>query len=231
LFLPLVFDPGERWEYGICTDWVGQIVEMVSGLRLDHYVEQHISGPLGMTDTGFLLPADREARLTRMHRRNPDGSLEVIPHSFGQTPGFLRGAGGMHSTGPDYLRFLRALLHGGTLDGAQILRPETVAMVNQNHMGDINVDVMRTVSPPHSNDAELFPGMIQKWGLAYLINTEAGPAGRSAGSLAWGGLFNTYYWLDPSKKVTGLILTQLLPFADQTVLDTFARFERAVYGI
>jgi CubicO group peptidase (beta-lactamase class C family) len=230
LFLPLVFDPGERWEYGISTDWVGQVVEMVSGQRLDHYFEEHIFGPLGMSDTNFILPDARRARLARMHHRNPDGSLEIIEHTMSQTPAFLRGAGGLHSTGPDYLRFLRALLHGGTLDGAQILKPETVDLMHQNHMGDVNVEVMRTVSPFHSNDAELFPGMVQKWGLAYLINTEPGPAGRSAGSLAWAGLFNTYYWLDPVARVTGVILTQTLPFADSIVLDTFGRFERAVYG-
>jgi CubicO group peptidase (beta-lactamase class C family) len=229
LFLPLVFDPGERWEYGISTDWAGQIVEMVSGLRLDRYCEQHICGPLGMVDTTFLLEPARKARLARMHRRQPDGSVQPIEYTFQQTAGFLRGAGGLHSTGPDYLRFLRALLHGGTLDGAQILRAETVAEINQNQIGDIRVEMMRTVSPPHSNDAEFFPGMPKKWGLAYMINTEDAPTGRSAGSLAWAGLFNTYYWLDPVKRVTGLILTQTLPFADPIVLDTFGRFERAVY--
>lgn len=231
LFLPLVSDPGTRWEYGISTDWVGQVVEMVSGQRLDHYFEDHIFGPLRMADTNFIMPADRQARLSRMHQREPDGSLHVIERLMPQNPAFFKGAGGLHSTGPDYLRFLRALLHGGTLDGAQILKPETVDLMNQNSMGDVNVEVMRTVSPADSNDAELFPGMVQKWGLAYLINTEQGPAGRSAGSLAWAGLFNTYYWLDPIKKVTGVILTQTLPFADPIVLDTFARFERAIYGL
>jgi CubicO group peptidase (beta-lactamase class C family) len=231
LFLPLVFDPGQRWEYGISTDWVGQVVEMVSGQRLDHYFEEHICGPLGMADTTFVLPPERQARLTRMHRRQPDGSLSVIERTQPQTPAFFRGAGGLHSTGPDYLRFLRALLHRGTLDGARILKAESVELMNQNSMGDVNVEVMRTVSPPDSNDAELFPGMVQKWGLGYLINTEPGPNGRSAGSVAWAGLFNTYYWLDPVQKVTGVILTQVLPFADPIALDTFARFERAVYGL
>jgi CubicO group peptidase (beta-lactamase class C family) len=103
--------------------------------------------------------------------------------------------------------------------------------MGQNQIGDIDVPVMRTASPMHSYDAEFYPGMPKKWGLAYFITTEDAPTGRSAGSLAWAGLFNTYYWLDPVKNVTGLILTQVLPFADPIVLDIFGDFERAVYGL
>jgi methyl acetate hydrolase len=228
---PLVADPGTIWEYGISTDWVGQIVERISGLRLDVYFEERICGPLGMKDTGFLMPDDQRARLASLHQRQADGSLTVIPHTMRPNPAFLRGAGGLHSTGRDYLRFLRALLHGGSLDGAQILHPETVAEMGQNQIGDIDVPVMRTASPQHSYDAEFYPGMRKKWGLAYFITTEDAPTGRSAGSLAWAGLFNTYYWLDPKKRVTGLILTQILPFADPIVLDVFGDFERAIYGL
>jgi CubicO group peptidase (beta-lactamase class C family) len=228
---PLVADPGTIWEYGISTDWVGQIVERISGLRLDAYFDQHIFGPLGMADSGFLLPDDQRSRLASLHQRQADGSLQVIPHTMRPNPAFLRGAGGLHSTARDYLRFLRALLHGGTLDGAQILRPETVVQMGQNQIGDIDVPVMRTASPMHSYDAEFYPGMRKKWGLAYFITTEDAPTGRSAGSLAWAGLFNTYYWLDPVKNVTGLMLTQVLPFADPIVLDIFGDFERAVYGL
>jgi len=229
LFAPLVFDPGERWEYGISTDWVGQIVEMISGLRLDRYFEENVCGPLGMRDTGFMLRPDEQERLVSLHQRQPDGSVAVIPHTMQPNPAFLRGAGGLHSTGPDYLRFVRMLIGRGTLDGAQILRPETVLDMGRNHIGDLTGQVMRTVMPQYSYDADLFPGMIVKWGLGFLINTEPGPAGRSAGSLAWGGLFNTYFWIDPTMRVGGLILTQLLPFADPIVLETFGRFEHAVY--
>jgi methyl acetate hydrolase len=122
------------------------------------------------------------------------------------------------------------LLHEGAFNGARVLKPETVALMRQNHIGDLNVVTLKTVDPASSNDANLFPGMAQKWGLSFDINTEQGPAGRSAGSIAWAGLFNTYFWLDPTKRVTGTIMTQLLPFADPEVLRLFAQFEKGLYN-
>ncbi len=142
---------------------------------------------------------------------------------------FFAGGGGLFSTGPDYLAFLRMLLHGGTLNGAQVLKPETVALMAQNHIGDLNVQKLTTLQPAVSNDAEFFPGMAKKWGLTWLINIEDVPGRRAAGSVAWAGLFNTYYWLDPRRQVTGAMLTQVLPFADPTVLQLLDDFETAVY--
>jgi CubicO group peptidase (beta-lactamase class C family) len=230
LTAPLKFDPGTGWEYGSSTDWVGQIVEIVSGQRLDRYVYQHVTGPLGMSDTRFHFEPVTDARLASMHRRHPDGTLEVVPFQFPQTPELVRGAGGLHSTGPDYLRFVRMLIGQGALEGVRILKPETVADMGRNQMGDIDMPVMRTSAPLTSNDFDPFPGMRKKWGLGFVINTEPSPRGRSAGSLAWGGIANSYYWIDPVKRVGGVIMTQILPFADPIVLETFGRFERAVYG-
>ena len=231
LALPLLFDPGDRWEYGINIDWAGKAVEKVSGLLLDEYMRRNIFEPLGMSDTTFVPTAEQRERRSRMHLRTADGSLAVIDFDMPSDPEFFMGGGGLFSTGRDYLRFLRALLNGGSLDGGTILRPETVEEMGRNHMGDLKVGLLRTVDPISSNDAELFPGMSKQWGLAYMINNEEAATGRSAGSLAWAGLANTYYWLDPTKRVTGVILTQILPFADAGVLDTFARFERAVYDL
>jgi CubicO group peptidase (beta-lactamase class C family) len=135
----------------------------------------------------------------------------------------------LFSTASDYLRFLRALMNDGELDGNRILKPETVALMGQNQMGDLEVQPLPTQNPAMSNRVDLFPGMTKKWGLSFLINTEPGPAGRSAGSLAWAGLNNTYYWLDPVKKVAGVFMTQTLPFADPTVLQALDAFEGAVY--
>jgi CubicO group peptidase (beta-lactamase class C family) len=164
-----------------------------------------------------------------MHARTGDASFDVIPFEVPQAPEFFMGGGGLYSTARDYPRLLRALLNGGELDGARILKPETVAEISRNQIGEIAVGPMKTVDPGSSNDAEFFPGMPKRWGLASMLNLEEAPTGRSAGSLAWAGLANTYFWLDPSKRVAGLILTQILPFADQAVLDLFSRFERAVY--
>lgn len=139
------------------------------------------------------------------------------------------GGGALFSTPRNYMQFVQMLLHDGTFNGTRVLKPETVAMMRQNHIGDLNVVTLKTVDPASSNDANLFPGMVQKWGLSFDINTEPGPAGRSAGSIAWAGLFNTYFWVDPVKHVTGVIMTQLLPFADGPVLKLFADFERGMY--
>jgi len=227
---PLAFDPGERWEYGINIDWVGKTVEKVSGQSLEDYFREHIFTPLGMTDTGFVIKPDQRTRLAGMHVRNPDGSLQAIEFEMPQQPEFFMGGGGLYSTGPDYLRFLQMLLHGGRLEGAQILRPETVANMGRNHIGELTVALLKTAIPASSNDAEFFPGMVKKWGLGYMISTEDAHTGRSGGSLAWAGLGNTYYWIDPTKRLTGLILTQILPFADARVLSLFERFERAMYA-
>jgi len=227
---PLAFDPGERWEYGINIDWVGKTVEKVSGQSLEDYFREHIFSPLGMTDTSFVIRPDQRRRLAGMHVRNPDGSLEAIEFEMPQQPEFFMGGGGLYSTGPDYLKFLQMLLHGGRFDGAQILRPETVAEMGKNHIGELTVGLLKTAIPASSNDAEFFPGMVKKWGLAYMISTEEAPTGRSGGSLAWAGLGNTYYWIDPTKRLAGLILTQVLPFADAKVVRLFGRFERAMYA-
>jgi methyl acetate hydrolase len=226
---PLAFEPGERWEYGINIDWAGRMVEAVSGLDLDAYMKQHIFAPLGMHDTGFTPNANQGARFANVHARQPDGSLQQQESQLPQKREFFAGGGGLFSTGPDYLAFLRALLNGGELNGARILRRETIETMAQNHMGDLNVVKLPTQDPAISNDAELFPDMVQKWGLTWLINTQDVPGRRSAGSLAWAGVFNTYYWLDLRRGLTGLVMTQILPFADQTVLDLLADYERAIY--
>jgi CubicO group peptidase (beta-lactamase class C family) len=230
LTLPLVFDPGERWHYGINIDWVGRAVERLSGQDLEEYFKEHIFQPLGMSSTSFILsPAQRE-RLAGMHVREADGSLTVTPFEAEQNPEFYMGGGGLYSTGQDYLRFLRMILGNGELDGARVLEPETVAEVNKNQIGDLLVDRLTTSVPGASNDAEFFPGLAKKWGLAYMINAEDAPVGRTAGSLAWAGLANTYYWIEPTRRVAGVLLTQILPFADATVLNLFESFERAIYA-
>jgi CubicO group peptidase (beta-lactamase class C family) len=226
---PLVADPGEKWEYGINIDWAGKAVERVSGLSLDGYLRERIFGPLGMKDTVFILRPEHQTRLAAMHARGADGTLKPIEFGMPQSPEFFMGGGGLYSTGRDYLAFLRMLLAGGRLNNAQILKPETIATINRNNMGDVNVTLLKTAMPDLTNDAEFFPGMVKKWGLAYMISTQDVPGRRSAGSLAWAGLANTYFWLDPKKKIAGVILTQVLPFADPKALQVFADFEAAVY--
>ena len=227
---PIMSDPGTRWEYGTNIDFVGKAIEAVSGKRLDAYLRDQMFTPLGMTDTGFKIGDAQRKRLVGMHSRGEDGSLAPIPFELEQDPEFHMGGGGLYGTAGDYIKFTQMILNKGRGNGNQVLKPETVAMMRQNHIGDTNVVTLKTVHPELSNDANLFPGMTQKWGLSFDINTEPGPAGRSAGSLAWAGLFNTYFWLDPNKRVTGTIMTQLLPFADDQVLKLFAKFESGLYA-
>ncbi|HVY17923.1 MAG TPA: serine hydrolase domain-containing protein [Rhodopila sp.] len=228
---PLGFDPGARWEYGINIDIAGRMVEVASGLDLETYFQRNIFAPLGMTDTSFDPRPAWDSRLATVHARLADGTLKPLDMPAAAAPReFYPGGGGLFSTSPDYLKFLQALMNGGELAGNRILKPETVALMGQNHMGALNVLPMKSAIAHLSNDVELFPGMAKKWGLTFLINTEQGPHGRAAGSLAWAGLNNTYYWLDPEKKVAGVIMTQVLPFADATVLEALDAFEGAVYG-
>jgi CubicO group peptidase (beta-lactamase class C family) len=228
LHLPLVFDPGERWEYGINIDWVGRAVEAVAGQPLDAYFSAHIFAPLGMTDTSFVPSADQASRLVRVHRREPNGGLEPITMEMSHHE-FFSGGGGLLSTGRDYLAFLQMLLHRGRFNGAELLRPETVSQIGQNQIGDIPLGIMKTAMPELSNDVDLFPGVRCGHGLASVINAQRGPNGRSAGTLTWAGLFNSYYWLDPQKRVAGVILTQILPFADHNAVKLYGEFESAVY--
>lgn len=231
LSAPLGYDPGERWEYGINIDMAGRMVEVASGQDLESYFQDHICGPLRMTDTSFTPRSDWAERLAAVHARQDDGSLVPIDAPPpAEKPEFYAGGGGLFSTVGDYLRFLQALMHGGVLDGARILKPETVMLMSQNSMGPLSVLPMRTFNPRMSNPVDLFPGMDKKWGLSFLINTQDVPGRRSAGSLAWAGINNTYYWLDPKRQVTGVLMTQILPFADKTVLDLLDRFEAAVYA-
>ena len=232
LRLPLLFDPGERWQYGINIDWVGLAVEAASGKTLDVYFREHIFDPLGMTNTEFAPTPEQTSRLVRVHKRETDGSLEpIVLDSPPANPEFWAGGGGLYSTGGDYLTFLRMVLGQGRFDGARLLRPETVAAMASNQTGDLEAGVMRTAMPERTNDFALFPGMRCHWGLGWMITPQPGPNGRSPGSLTWGGIFNSYYWIDPVKRVAGVIMTQFLPFADPRALALSGAFERAVYDV
>ena len=222
LDMPLVFDPGEAWEYGINTDWVGRVLEAATGQPLPELLRERVTGPLGMADTGFVPGPAQLARRA--------GRLTAMDWPVNETPEFFGGGGGLFSTGADYLRFLRMLLAGGTLDGARILAPETVALMGENHIGPNLMQPMRTAIPALSNDFEPFPGMAKNWGLGFMRNTADVPGGRRAGSLAWAGLGNLYFWLDTTAGKAGVLLTQVLPFGDAQVLALLEAFERGVYA-
>jgi CubicO group peptidase (beta-lactamase class C family) len=227
---PIMTDPGTRWEYGTNIDFVGKAVEAVSGRKLDTYLRDQLFTPLGMGDTGFKISDDMRKRLVGMHARGEDGQLAAIPFELEQNPEFHMGGGGLYSTAGDYIKFTQMILNRGHGNGNQVLKAETVATMGQNHIGDLNMTKMTTVAPMYTNDVDLYPEQAKKWGLSFMINTARTAEGRSAGSLAWAGLANTYFWIDPSRDVTGVILMQLLPFADAKCLEAFTGFERGVYA-
>ena len=227
---PLMTDPGTRWEYGTNIDFVGKAVEAVSGKKLDAYLRDHMLAPLGMTDTAFKIGDAQRKRLVGMHARGEDGALASIPFELEQNPEFHMGGGGLYGTAGDYIKFTQMILNKGKGNGNQVLKPETVALMSQNHIGDLTMGKMTSAVAFATNDVDLYPDMDKKWGLSFLINTAKTPEGRSPGSLAWAGLANTYFWIDPSRNVAGVILMQVLPFADAKCLEAFAGLERGVYA-
>ncbi len=227
---PIMTDPGTRWEYGTNIDFVGKAVEAASGKKLDVYLRENIFAPLGMNDTGFKITDAMRQRLVGMHARGPDGALAPIPFELEQAPEFHMGGGGLYGTAADYIKFTQMILNKGRGNGNQLLKPETVTQMGQNNIGDLTMGKMPTALPIYTNDVDLFPDIVKKWGLSFMINTAKTPEGRSAGSLFWAGLANTYFWIDPARNVAGVILMQLLPFADAKCLEAFAGFERGIYA-
>ncbi len=226
--MPLMFEPGERWAYGGSIDRVSRMVEIASGQGIDRYFRDNITGPLGMNDTGFTITEKQRARQARLHRRGTDGKLVAQPFEKLETPTVFSGGGGIYSTAPDYLRLLQALLNGGSLEGASILKAETVALMAANQIGNLEAGIMKTTNPALSNDVDFFPGTRLRWGLGHMINVDPVPDGRKAGSLTWAGLYNTYYWIDPATRVAGVIMMQILPFADRAALKVYREFEHGV---
>jgi CubicO group peptidase (beta-lactamase class C family) len=227
---PLEFEPGERWQYGISMDWVGKLVEATTDQSLEVYFRENIFGPLGMNDTGFLIGSAQKQRVAAMHRRQADGGLKAEPFEMNQRPEFFMGGGGLFSTPHNYMTFLRMLLGEGTYGSQRILQPDTVASMFRNHIGDLVVGEMKTAQPAWSNSFDQFPGEAHKWGLSFDINVQSVPQGRSAGSGSWAGLLNTYFWIDPVKRVAGSMFSQVLPFYDKRVVDLYGRFERDLYA-
>ena len=226
--MPLMFEPGSRWAYGGGIDRVGRMVEIAGAQSLDRYFSEHITGPLGMKDTGFSLNGEQRARQAHLHVRDTNGKLIPQPLEKADAAKVFSGGGGIYSTAPDYLALLRALLNGGSLGETNILRPASVAMMSENQIGDLEAGILKTTNPALSNDVDFFPHIRLRWGLGHMINIDPVPGGRKAGSLTWAGLFNTYYWIDPAAGIAGVIMMQILPFADGPALKTYRQFERGI---
>jgi CubicO group peptidase (beta-lactamase class C family) len=228
---PLVFEPGSAWHYGTSTDWIGRVVERVSGQTLEAYFQEHIFAPLKMVDTSYGVVSEKQPRVVNVHQHQPDGSFIEQPRRAVQAPANPIGGGGLVSTGRDYIRFLQMLLNDGALDGERIVAPATVQAMSVNQIGAVGVRALRTAQPERSADLSFIADRRDKWGLGFLITTDRVAGKRSPGSLSWGGIDNTYFWIDRSQGVAGVILMQFLPFADPAALDVYNVFERGVYQL
>ena len=230
LDIPFVAEPGECWEYGVNTAWLGLVVEAVTGQELDRYLEAHVFEPLGMTDSTFRPTEAQRERLMEIHARTPDGGLELSGIEILEEPELAFGGEGGYGTPVDYVRFLRCLLRGGELDGAQILEPDTVALLFTDHLGGLPLpEVMRSAIPELTNEVPSLP-FRQGWGLGLHLLLEDIPGMRRSGTGDWAGLFNTYYWIDPASGITAAIFTQLLPFFDERMVETLLQFEQSIYA-
>lgn len=226
---PLLFDPGTKWMYGTNLDWVGQIVEHITGQRLGEVFAEKIFAPLGMTTMSFVLNDDMRATLAEMHARGTDGSLTPMDFELPSPPEVDMGGHGLYGTVGDYMKFIRMWLNDGAGENGRVLKPETVDMAVRNHLGDLPVTMLPGVIPTLSNDAEYFPGQSKSWSLAFMVNNETAPTGRPAGESGWAGLANLFYWIDRTNGFGGYWATQILPFGDPTSFGKYLEFETAFY--
>lgn len=228
---PLLFDPGTDWRYGISLDWAGQMVEAVTGTTLEQVMQDRIFGPLGMVSTGFRISPAMEQNLACMHAKNSRGVTPVPEMRIGQTAEFQGGGGGLYATARDYAAFMRLFLNDGVSDsGERLLKSETLSLMGADQLTGQRVHPLIAAIPERSLDLHLPADSDWGWGLSFLINRDDMPGRRRAGSLAWAGLSNCYYWIDRTSGLGGLVMCQTLPFADPEVLDVFDRLERAIYA-
>ena len=224
--LPLIFDPEDGWAYGYGIDFVGRLIEAASGEDLGAVLTERVFRPLAMTSTTFSLTAEQRAGLAPMHVRLPDGGVAPLEFALPDPPFFQMGGGGLYSTASDYLRFLVALMG----DKSELVPPALADLLFTSQVTHPRPGALVSAAPHVTRDFDAFPGQPTGWTLGFLTNLEPGTAGRSAGSLTWAGLANSYYWLDRERGAAGVMLAQLLPFADPGALALFDRLERAVYG-
>lgn len=218
-------DPGTRWEYGTNLDWVGRIIEVISGMSLEAYFQKNILQPLGMSDTSFILTPQTFARKVATCRRQPDGALLEDPYLLPPTPTSFNGGGGLLSTTADYVKFMQMILNRG----AGVLRPHSVALMSANQIGTLEAGKMKTARPENSSDVDFHPGVADRFTFGFLLNQKAYAKGRSAGSLAWAGIQNTFYWIDPKRSLCAVIMMQFYPFCDREAMGLLREFEQAVY--
>ncbi len=226
--MPLQFDPGARWQYSPATAVLGEILQKLSGKSLEEWDQSQVFRPLRMGDTTYSPTPAQAARLATVHRRESGGLVEDQNPAV-YTPD-VRGDGGLVSTAADYAAFMRMFLNGGSLHRRQLLKPETVRLMTSNQIGELTVQTMPAAMPARSAP---FPSGAGKdtFGFGFQIAATDGAAvhERGAGSYTWGGIDNTHFWVDPGNGIGVVILTQVLPFYNDTSMSVLKRFEKLIY--
>lgn len=230
IMTPLQFDPGDKWEYGTNMDWAGQVVEGITGKRLGEVFQSRIFEPLGIEDMTFELNDSLRARLAGMHARGENGSLAPMDFELPDKPEIHMGGHGLYGTVKDYMKFIRMWLNDGMGANGRVLKPETVAMAEKNHLGEKKIGKLPGVIPSISNDAEFFPSLSKSWSYSFMVNDGEAPTGRPAGALGWAGLANLFYWIDRANGFGGFWATQILPFGDPVSFSSYIDFESAFYA-
>jgi methyl acetate hydrolase len=227
LDLPLQFDPGESWAYGPSTRVLGDVVEAISGQKLDTFLESRILGPLGMRDTSYLVPAEKYDRVVAVNTRGPDGKLveQPVPATLAA---IVQGDAGLYGTAGDYALFLRMFLNHGTLNGKRILSEESVKTMFEPNSGTVVVKEQQSVNLSLSRNFPTGAGK-DKWGLGFQLASEKLPNRRSPGSGTWAGVFNTHFFIDPIKELGVIVMMQTLPFYDDTSMAVYGGVEETVY--
>jgi methyl acetate hydrolase len=230
LFYPMMTDPGTRWGYGPSVDWLGLMVEKISGQRIDVFLKQNLFEPLGMKDTDVEVRPHMQARLAGVKARGEDGKFGDFAIAPPSNPEVYGMGHSLYSTTQDYMRFLRMFLNNGALDGNRVLKESTVARMLENQMGPLKFEKMVTAAPPITADVDPFEGTTKTHSFGFLRNEADIPGRRRAGSQSWAGVLNTHYWFDPTADLAGLIMTQTLPFVEPPFMASYDAFEKAAYG-
>ena len=227
LDLPLLFDPGESWAYGASTRVLGNVVEIISGQKIDAFLESRILGPLGMHDTGYLVPASKYPRVVAVNARGDDGKFVERPMPATLTAQ-VAGDGGLYGTASDYGLFLRMLLNRGRLGDTRILSEQSVKAMLQSQTGKVVVQPQESANLSLSRNFPLGAGK-DHWGLGFQLAAETAPNRRTPGSGTWAGIFNTHFFIDPIREIGVVVMMQTLPFYDEASMKVYAGVEEAVY--
>jgi CubicO group peptidase (beta-lactamase class C family) len=228
LDLPLLFDPGESWAYGASTRVLGHVVEAISGQKIDAFLQSRILGPLGMNDTSYLVPSAKYSRVVAVNARGTDGKFVERPMPA-TLPAQVQGDGGLYGTASDYGLFLRMLLNRGTLNGKRILSEQSAKVMLEPNTGNVVVKEQQSANLSLSRNFPVGAGK-DKWGLGFQLAAEKLPNRRSPGSGTWAGIFNTHFFIDPSREIGVIVMMQTLPFYDEASMKVYSGVEETVYG-